>query len=557
MGQIMNTIGKMFFVIVLLIGNAVASAGSNVYLKAFNHRNKSISKIPVGVPFELHIVVRGDCKVDKVLTKSLDKFVVSDLGVMRSIKNFNGKTDRSQAHRYSVRIDKVGNYVFGPIKVSTSEGELKSDQISMQVFESPADAIGDLPQAQLTINKRRFYVGERFGASVRFYFDEDIYGAQADLKSAVSGNFEIDVIKKPQHSYEMRGGEQVDFYEWEVDLVVNKSGKQMFPAVQIDFEQEDRHSPFAIFSSRKLKKMFTNSIELEVLDLPKADKPVPGIGLFTSFEAKVDNHKIKDDRGALLRLKLKGAGNWSKIKFDIKGVPGGLRIYPSKDYFEGSDEKSFEFVVQGLKSGEYEIPVQSFVYFDIKDEKYVTLKTKPVTLSVDVSGIKKLADKKEKIEKVAEQEAAPEILPILVSGNLYANKTYSLPIWFFLILCITPLLILVGIYFKDNFRKNRKHSLDYYLSELSGLEKQNAPSKLYRLFIKFFSKLDGVEQVDVASVASALESMGVQRAEVTKFKHFMDDAMAAAFAKNHNLQAKKLFEDSKYWLEFLGGVFKI
>lgn len=552
----MNTIGSVLFGIILFFGNTVTCAGSDVYLKALNHRNKSISKISVGVPFELHIVVRGDCRVNKVSTKSLDKFIVSDLGVMRSIKNFNGKTERSQAHRYSVRIDKIGNYVFGPIKVSTSEGELKSDQISMQVFESSADAIGDLPQAQLAIDKRRIYVGERFRANVRFYFDEDIYGAQADLKSAVSGNFEIGAIKNPQHNYEMRGGEQVDFYEWKVDLVANKSGKQLFPAVQIDFEQEDRHSPFAIFSSRRLKKMFTNSIELEVLDLPKTNKPVQAIGLFTTFEAKVDNHKINDDRGALLHLKLKGTGNWSEIKIDVKGVPDGLRIYPSKDYSKGSDEKNFEFVVQGLKSGEYEIPVQSFVYFDIKDEKYVTLKTKPVTLSVDVSGIKKPADKEEKIEKII-QEVAPEVLPILVGGNLYINETYSLPIWLFLIICIIPLLILFGIYFKNRFRKIRKHGLNYYISKLNNLEKKNASSGLYKLFIEFFSRLDGVEQVDVASVVSALESMGVQGAEIIEFKCFMDDAMAAAFAKKHDLQIKKLFEDAKYWLKFLGGFFKI
>ena len=67
---------------------------------------------------------------------------------------------------------------------------------------------------------------------------------------------------------------------------------------------------------------------------------------------------------------------WSCLtSFVLTKVPDSFKWYDSKNYMtdatqSGFSAKVFEYILQGLKPGEYEIPPQEFAYFDVNSKTY-------------------------------------------------------------------------------------------------------------------------------------------------------------------------------------------
>ncbi len=65
-----------------------------------------------------------------------------------------------------------------------------------------------------------------------------------------------------------------------------------------------------------------------------------------------------------------------------------LKYYESKHYIVSSEnrnivpKKRFEYIVQGMRAGKWQIPPQEFVIFDVEKEAYKTFKTKPLTVTI-------------------------------------------------------------------------------------------------------------------------------------------------------------------------------
>ncbi|MEP7141674.1 MAG: BatD family protein [Ferruginibacter sp.] len=134
-----------------------------------------------------------------------------------------------------------------------------------------------------------------------------------------------------------------------------------------------------------------------VKPLPQKDKsPLfkGAVGNFTIEDALEKNNFTTDDAGKL-RIAISGAGNMTLIVAPDIAWPDGIEPYEgrakeqlNKLVVPVSGTKVFEYPFTVAKPGRYNIPAIAFSFFDVKENRYKTVSTKPLSVVV-TSGIGK------------------------------------------------------------------------------------------------------------------------------------------------------------------------
>ncbi len=191
----------------------------------------------------------------------------------------------------------------------------------------------------------------------------------------------------------MIDGVEYDYHEWTWELYPQQEGTCLIPAYSADYimpnKKNDLFSMFtAVFPTvNEQKRVYSNGLSLSVKKLPPTKIPAQAVGTFQGFKARLESHAIKQGEGTVLMLELEGDADLEHIKsIQLLGVPQGLRWYESKQHIvptqSSNQKKLFEYIIQATQAGDWEIPSQSFVYFDTNKRAYRTLKTSPVALHV-------------------------------------------------------------------------------------------------------------------------------------------------------------------------------
>ncbi len=132
-------------------------------------------------------------------------------------------------------------------------------------------------------------------------------------------------------------------------------------------------------------------ITIMVKPLPEKEQTAlfkGAVGNFTIDGGLEKNSFTTDDAGKL-KIAISGAGNMSMIIAPDIAWPAGVEAYDSKAK-EQLDQmtvpvsgiKVFEYPFTVNKPGSYSIPEIGFSFFDVKEGKYKTVKTKPFTIEV-------------------------------------------------------------------------------------------------------------------------------------------------------------------------------
>ena len=128
-----------------------------------------------------------------------------------------------------------------------------------------------------------------------------------------------------------------------------------------------------------------------VKPLPELDRPISfkgAVGKFTMEAALHKNNFTTDDAGKLT-ITIAGAGNMSMIIAPDINWPAGIEGYEpkTKDQLDQltvpvSGTKTFEYAFTASKRGSYIIPAIDFSYFNVVAQKYITLHSEPLTVTV-------------------------------------------------------------------------------------------------------------------------------------------------------------------------------
>ncbi|RLZ06875.1 BatD family protein [Faecalibacter macacae] len=136
----------------------------------------------------------------------------------------------------------------------------------------------------------------------------------------------------------------------------------------------------------------SNPVVINAKALPEEGKPVNFTGAVGDFKLKtsINKKELAVNESANLNVEISGKGNFNTIIVPEVNTPKNIEKYPPK---KKNDFKAYEDGMQGSVStemvmvpeygGDYTIAAVEFSYFDPEKEKYITLKSDAIDLSVD------------------------------------------------------------------------------------------------------------------------------------------------------------------------------
>jgi hypothetical protein len=129
-------------------------------------------------------------------------------------------------------------------------------------------------------------------------------------------------------------------------------------------------------------------VSLRVKDAPLAGRPPDYIGAIGQFEAgaELNPTHVKVGDPMTLNVWLKGSGTLANVSTprlaENASIAANFKVYEATDQ-SNNEERRFTFSLRPKQADVREFPAIAMSYFDVAQEKYVTLKTKPIPISIE------------------------------------------------------------------------------------------------------------------------------------------------------------------------------
>lgn len=288
-----------------------------------------------------------------------------------------------------------------------AEEELYSDYI-LRKNENLHDKIRKNLFIKVDVNKTTCYEGEPVVASYKLYtrlrseskvsrrpsfngfsvYDMVDPSAQPSAIERLNGkDFNVYLIRKAQLFPLQSGTLELDQAEVEnavtflrAEYAMKDKGEHL-PDLLRSFEADDLSHEGIAAENVSIR---SNPVTVTVKALPDVSKPVSfdgAVGKF-SIEATVDKKEMQLNDAAVLKVIIKGEGNFGIINAPVIKWPKDVEVYEplaKEDFLKSMvplrGYKTFQFTFMPKKAGTLAIPGIEFSYFNPKENKYETVVT--------------------------------------------------------------------------------------------------------------------------------------------------------------------------------------
>ena len=563
-------IGKFNFLLALaLFGFITIDAQQELQLRVINKNNdKPITKLAIGVPYRLEIQAEGIQDLYKIIIPGLENFHSDFCSASRN----NINSHLTTVHEYVLRADKVGSFTLGPVQLVNAQGiTLRSNTLVLDVeYQEQADVI-----VEMIFDKTSIIAGQKVLGKIRFCTctQLQLINLQPPTLEAEYGTFSD--LGQPQQSSATINGKKYECYEFPIDLMLKKPGQYTMPKIgaycRVPIRSNRSSGLFSVQMHNFEDRWYyaTESVVMQVNALPPCSSPVDGIGCFDSFVAHIDHAKARMGEGMVLTLILEGKEGIQDCKQPALKIPEGLKYYESKSNVEalsgGRHKKTFEYIVQGIQEGLWQIPAQLFTFFNTEINSYVTLKTKPLSITIG-AGIPSYVPVNNLIDDVINDLAFTdqEIYTINDDGPWHFTAERLMGILWFLIALIIPCIVLCFMLIKNYInglqpeywlQKRKKYAFKQTRKKLITIKKNNNFVQLYETFIQFF--VDRCEipltEMNADRIEQILKNAGFVTETIDQWNRFFHQIAEYAFFKQVHDQTMShdLLNRAQIWVNQL------
>jgi hypothetical protein len=566
--------------IAFLISSFLVHAEPSVLLRVLDQEGHSLKEAGIGIPFLIEVEVASSTREEQQqpqLTIPPDLQVVRR-GTSSTVRSINGETVIKNFYSYQAVTDQEGTFIIGPatIHLGKKHGE-KSNTVTVVVGAEQKRSVENKrvdARVELRTTVSEPYVGQAVPFFIRFYAaHEGIHLEQ--LQEPLFKGFKHTALQGPATGTATIDGVAYQYLEWNATLFPTKEGRMVIPSLVAHLtvpvqNPRGRMDMFNLvnhmFGGGKIEQIYSNALTLQVKKLPAHERSVTAVGKFSSFHAKLSSGEAETGEGVSLTLELVGEGNFQMIGHPKLALPAGLKYYDShaKDHAltDKLFKKDFEYVVQAVQPGEYEIPSQTFEYFDTKLQSYKTLQSRPVKLVVTGATRKSTVvdEEKEKREKeaVVTSEELPSLEKTLKGGGGLASTRIS---WL-LFVCITFFLIvplawriLSFLWFTYQVRNASKISYNRAFklarARIAAAKKAKNDPEIYHILMDLFANRLHMPRTELSEqdIETALKKAGLSDEKILEWRHFFSHVMAVTFSA---LPAEgDLYEQMGQWVMVL------
>lgn len=492
---------------------------------------------------------------------------------------------------------KPGSFSLGPIKLKTGKETILGPSLKVNSKELKSTEYF----ARLELDYNQLFVWQQVPLKLKIYYNPQM-AKGFEFENPNIPDFDIVKVNTEETT------ETFEDKSYQV-LVVNylitpkKTGSFELPAQDIGFwrqvGQSDRKRQmvndfFGIafgddFSNWAKGVLRSNSINLEVVDLPKSNKNIKGIGSFEKFELFLPNKQEVCQVGepVILGLALEGLGNFESIVTPELSLPAEAKCYPSKSSIkkiknkDGKDicRKEFEYICQFRSNGQVEIAPQSFDYFDPLQKMNSSLQSNNLKVTVidpfagkndsvqNVDNSSVIKNKETEINEPTQPQKEEFVLVQPIAKKSWLAKSVALPNWLFFFVLFLMIVVLVVQSWMALAQKiyQKKYLLKLSLLKLAKIRTNQEYEKIYLLLQFYFSIRLGIAEADLdLDILSTelrnklIEKQVFNQQEWGKFLDFYTECQALCFGtKNNNFKdQEKLLVEVQDWLLYFDKILR-
>lgn len=570
-------VGKLIISVVLLCGSYVYGSLS---LQVTDIQGNSVHDVQAGEMFLVLVSASDDdTEIAEPKIKGMQDFYVKRVGYRMA--TVNGV--KSVQYTYHVRIDKPGLYTIGPaydpdthtssqtVRVKVEAGT-HSSQAKKSSKQRQKDKRAEPVLLRLWVEQDRFFVGQQVKANLRFYVPEDEAISLEQLITQEPQNVVVSERSGPVKGQQELEGKKYVYYEWQWNMSVQQSGTIVIPAYGLDYMKHitvDRSFGLLSFfgPSYERKRVYSNALTLHIAPLPSTDKQVQAVGHFSRYQMYISPSVAKQYEGMVLSLSIEGDGNMQAIEApELIGMPEDFKWYPSKHYIEPSSfgqKKVFEYIIQSLKEGEWEIPAQHFSFFDVSTANYKELRSSSSFITV-LPGTLSMKEyiKEEKVEDTITSVPSASSMPILYAFDQYEQQPHLSWFWFF-VCAVLPILFMMGAWITHMLYRvmhyiaphyTKKRAFSYAQKQLACAYQQHNTQALYAIFIQLFAlrKECAITSLSIHEINTIIQSSNLSDEHKQKWQTFFAAVAEVAYAGSAApKEILRLFHEAAIWLQEL------
>jgi hypothetical protein len=330
--------------------------------------------------------------------------------------NFAGTSSRTQilnfqassitTFNYIVTPTKEGIFEIPPVEVSAGGKVYRTASLSLKVTRengNSADRSGnsDKPYfGELVVPKDSAFVGEQIPIELRFYFNQRMQYQpypQGQYPLIDGEGFVIKKYLEPTEKQLETSGRVYHVVVYKTGLTGVKPGKLDLQSATQSFLISTpfgmRNAPGFIDPTEAFQQQVvdvkTNGASIEIKPLPTVGRPSTFSGAVGDFTlaASAQPTKARTGEPVSLKVEIKGLGNFDRIEHPVLTNTDGWRAYQPAEEIQALDDlglsavKTFSYPLVAAKPVT-SLPTVEFSYFDPNAEKYVTLKSSPISIEI-------------------------------------------------------------------------------------------------------------------------------------------------------------------------------
>ena len=415
-----SRIGLVLIALIAVLGTNTAFAESPSVTAVLGN-----SEAVVGQMVQMEIKVTGANNAGLPTEISVDGLEIHQTGTSRQFEMHNLTTSSSTVYIYTILPLKPGTFTIPPQTIRVGRSSLRTPALKLNVSDSPNRSTrsnqtaqpantNQLAFAELIVPKKSAFVGEIVPAEIRLGFDPRAHPKLIDGPEVSGQGFTAQKLQQGGENLETINGRTYDVVTFKTAIAAARAGKFDLGPVKAKvqvvtprapgtrrsrspfdlFNLDDPFSdpffsdPFGQFGERREVEVNSEPIAFEVKPLP-ANAPASfsgAIGNFTmTTEAKPNSVQVGDP--ITVTSTISGRGNFDRVNAPALEDEHGWHKYPPSSKFKQDDEvgisgtKTFEMVVSPDEKKQ-SIPLLAFSYFDPVKERYMTLRSDPIAITV-------------------------------------------------------------------------------------------------------------------------------------------------------------------------------
>lgn len=385
---------RLYYILIIYIITTVFTFAQNIAFKA--EANKKT--IAVGDHLQIGFYIESD-EMDFTIDKPMKYpdhpgFHVIGEEKTQQVQYINGKGLVQDGIIILFQAEREGKFRIGSANITINGRAYATKPIDVDVVKAnsvaaQSTAVNQTAFLQANVSNANPYVNEQVNLTVKMFAkDLSLLNRKRNFKQGkLEGLSPKMVTSRPESiKQEMVSGKQ--YFSEEVAKYV------LFP----EKEGQITIDPFSLdilvsgIYGTEAYELRSNPVTIHARPIPEEGRPKSFTGAVGDFKLKTDINKndVKANESTNLKVEISGTGNFNKLIFPEIKTPNKIEAYTPKrqnnyktydDGMQGSITS--EVVMVPEKEGSYTISPVEFSYFDPKKEKFITLKTDEVKLSVN------------------------------------------------------------------------------------------------------------------------------------------------------------------------------